>query len=83
LSRVRHYMGPPRPPSLQDYDYMRTLSHRDWAWEGLRRNASYQDEARAHLETSPQSTRLGDGAIITRLHEQSPRAEAWSLRSFR
>jgi hypothetical protein len=62
---------------------MRTLSRRDWAWEGLRRNPAYQEEARAQLMDGQVSTRLKGGAILVRMHEPSPRAEAWALRSFR
>ncbi len=83
MYRVRHYVGPPWPPTLDAYDYMRTLSRRDWAWEGLRRNPAYQEEARAQLMDGQVSTRLKGGAILVRMHEPSPRAEAWALRSFR
>lgn len=80
---VRHYVGPQWPPTLAAYDYTHTLTSRDWAWEGLRRDPTYQDEARAHLEVDQDHTRLESGATFTRMHEPSPRAEAWALRSFR
>ena len=83
MYRVRHYVGPPWPPTLEAYDYMRTLSRRDWAWEGLRRNPRYQDEARAHLMDLQAASRLESGALFTRMPKASPRAEAWALRSFR
>lgn len=83
MYRVRHYVGPPWPPTLAAYDYTRTLARRDWAWEGLRRDPAYQDEARAHLDVIQDITRLESGALITRMHGPSPRAEAWALRSFR
>jgi hypothetical protein len=83
MYRVRHYVGPPRPPTLEAYDYMRNLRQRDWPWEGLRRDPAYQDEAREHLKAKQDTTRLESGALLTRLHEPSPRAEAWALRSFR
>ena len=38
-------VGPPWPPPLQAYDYLSRLTWRDWAWEGLRRNRTYQAEA--------------------------------------
>lgn len=82
MYRVRHHVGPPWPPPLEAYDYMRLLSRRDWAWEGLRRNPAYQEEARANLKTGQTSTRLGSGATFTLQHEPLARAEAWSLRSF-
>lgn len=83
MYRVRHYVGPPWPPTLAAYDYMRTLTRRDWAWEGLRRDPVYQDEARAHLKVTHDTTRLETGALFTRMHEASPHAEVWALRSFR
>ena len=79
----RYYVGPPRPPTLQDYDYMRALRHSDWAWEGLRRHPTYQEEARAGMKFYQDVTQLENGALLTRMHEVSPRAEAWTLRSFR
>ncbi len=83
MYRVRHYVGPPWPPILEAYDYTRALTSRDWAWEGLRRDPAYQDEAREHLKRNQVATRLESGALLTRMHEPSPRAEAWALRSFR
>ncbi len=79
----RYYVGPPKPPTLVDYDYLRTLRLRDWAWEGLRRDPAYQKEARADMKFHQHRTRLENGALLTRMHEVSPRAEAWLLRSFR
>lgn len=79
----RYYVGPPRPPTSEDYDYLRTLRLRDWAWEGLRRDPAYQEEARADMKFHQDGTRLENGALLTRMHEVSPRAEAWTLRSFR
>jgi hypothetical protein len=79
----RYYVGPPRPPALEDYDYIRNLRHRDWAWEGLRRDPAYQAQARADMKFQHDGTRLENGALLTRMHEASPPAEAWALRSFR
>ena len=36
------------PRSLQVYEYLRTATRSDWAWEYLRRNSEYQAEARLH-----------------------------------
>ena len=83
MARLRHYVGPVSPPSLDAYDYMSTLAWRDWAWEGLRRNPVYQDEARAKLGRAQSTTRMEGGALLTRMHEAESRAEAWGLRSFR
>lgn len=83
MYRVRHYVGPALPPTLEAYDYLGRLSRRDLAWEGLRRLPAYQDDAQAHLTDAQVSTRLESGALLTRMHEPSPRAAAWALRSFR
>jgi hypothetical protein len=80
---LRYYVGPARPPTLEDYDYMRTFRHRDWAWEGLRRDPAYQKQARALTTSRLEDTRLENGALLTRMLEVSPLAEAWALRSFR
>lgn len=83
MYRVQHYVGPPRPPTLEAYDYLHTLIRRDLAWEGLRRDPAYQDEARVYLRNGQVSTRLASGALFTRMHEPALRAAAWALRSFR
>lgn len=83
MAQPRHYVGPPLPISLPAYDYMRALTWRDWAWEGLRRNPVYQEEACGHLATEPQTIRVETGALLTRMHAGQPRAEAWALCSFR
>ena len=83
MYNLRHYVGPKWPPTLGAYDYMCALCRRDWSWEGLRRNPRYQDEARSQLITGQATTRLEGGALLTRMHEPLPRAEAWALLSFR
>lgn len=83
MTCFRNYVGPPLPVSLPAYDYMGMLAWRDWAWEALRRNPAYQDEARAHLASAPESIRMKTGALLTRMHAAQPRAEAWALCSFR
>ena len=83
MYRVRHYVGPSWPPTREAYDYVRTLCRRDWAWEALRRDPRYQEEARTHLTDLQVNSRLESGALFTRMHEPSSRAEAWALRSFR
>jgi hypothetical protein len=82
MYRVRHYVGPSLRPTLDAYDYLGLLRRRDLAWEGLRRLPAYQDDAREQLTDAQVSTRLESGALLTRMHEPSPRAEAWALRSF-
>ena len=83
MYRVRHCVGPSWPPTLEAYDYLGRLRRRDLAWEGLRRLPAYQDDAREQLTDAQVSTRLESGALLTRMHERSPRAAAWALRSFR
>ena len=83
MYNIRHYVGPKWPPTLESYHYMLALCRRDWSWEGLRRNPHYQDEARSHAMSGQATTRLEGGALLTRMHVPSPRAEAWALRSFR
>jgi len=83
MYRVRHYIGPSLPPTPEAYHYLGRLRRRDLAWEGLRRDPTYQDEARKYLKVSHNTTRLESGALLTRMHEPSPRAAAWALRCFR
>jgi hypothetical protein len=75
-------VGPPWPPPLQAYDYLSTVTWRDWAWEGLRRNQTYQADARANPSEGHASTQLGGGAI-TRMRKPLLPAEAWALCCFR
>jgi hypothetical protein len=76
-------VGPPWPPSLEDYDYLKSLIWRDWAWEGLRRNKSYQAAARAHASAGTIIKHMEGGALLTQMQEAVPAAQAWALCSFR
>ena len=71
------------PPALESYDYLSSLVARDWAWEGLRRNESYQAEARTHAATANITEHLEGRALVTRMQEASPPAHAWALCTFR
>ena len=64
MYRVRHYVGPPWPPTLEAYDYTRTLTRRDWAWEGLRRDPVYQDDALEHHSIGERSASHADVRAI-------------------
>jgi len=75
-------VGPGWPPPDRAYDYLTMISWRDWAWEGLRRNENYQAEARAHA-FGGMNSRTEDGALLTRMQERMPPAEAWALLCFR
>jgi hypothetical protein len=44
-------MTPAWSPSLQAYEYLRTATKSDWAWEYLRRNFDYQ--ATIHVNAPP------------------------------
>ncbi|MGE0852987.1 MAG: DUF6499 domain-containing protein [Hyphomicrobiaceae bacterium] len=85
MTTAAQRVGPPwPPPSLQAYDYLAFLARRDWAWEGLRRNAAYQAQALAHLSAGHSNTEhLEGGALLTRLQEPVRPAEAWALCTFR
>lgn len=50
MNPSHHAAAPAWPPTLESYDYLSSLVARDWAWEGLRRNESYQAEAARTLQ---------------------------------
>src|SRR6187401_1804844 len=62
-----HAAAPAWSPALESYDYLSSLIARDWAWEGLRRNQSYQAEARAHAATADITEHPEGRALVTRL----------------
>ena len=74
---------PAWPPSLQAYEYLRTATKSDWAWEYLRRNADYQPEARLHHRRGVVRQRLATGPVLTRMRARHLRAEKWGLCCFR
>ena len=78
-----HAAAPAWPPVLESYDYLNSLIARDWAWEGLRRNESYQAEARAHAATANITEHLEGRALATHMQEVSSPAHAWALCTFR
>jgi hypothetical protein len=80
---AHHAATPVWPPALESYDYLSSLVARDWAWEGLRRNQSYQAEARAHTATATITDHLEGRVLVTRMQEASPPAHAWALCTFR
>ena len=83
MTPPNHCVGPPWPPPLQAYDYLSTVTWRDWAWEGLRRNQTYQAEALANPSEGHASKQLEGGALLTRMREPLLPAEAWALCCFR
>jgi Family of unknown function (DUF6499) len=82
-TRTPNPVGPGWPPPPGAYDYLSRLSWRDWAWEGLRRNPTYQAEACERADDVMVSTRLEGGAYLTRMQEPMRPAEAWALWRFR
>jgi hypothetical protein len=83
MKPAHHAVAPAWPPTLEGYDYLSSLVARDWAWEGLRRNESYQTEARAHAATANVTEHLEGGALVTRMQEAVSPAHAWALCTFR
>jgi hypothetical protein len=83
------YVGPAWLPShnpidyLQAYDYLASLSRRDWAWEGLRRNRAYQAAALAGMALGSTTIHMEARALLTRMQERQRPADAWALCSFR
>jgi hypothetical protein len=83
MNPSHHAAAPAWPPRLETYDYLSSLVARDWAWEGLRRNDSYQAEARAHAATPNVTEHLEGRALVTRMQEAASPAHAWALCTFR
>ena len=83
------YVGPAWSPSLngaeylQAYDYLSSLSRRDWAWEGLRRNSAYQAAALAHMALGSTTMHMEGRALLTRMQDRRRPADAWALCFFR
>jgi hypothetical protein len=71
------------PPSLQGYEYLRTATKSDWAWEYLRRNFDYQASARLGHRRGVPRQRLAAGPVLTRLRARHAGAERWGLGCFR
>jgi hypothetical protein len=70
------------PTQLSAYDYTRTLSKWDWAWEVLRRIPAYHEDYRNNVGLLPQPERLASGITVHRLTAPVPRAGAWGLSAF-
>lgn len=67
------------PPLLADYEYLRTLSREDFAWEFLRRNRHYNTDYRASdavIQT------IENGIPVTRQHRACQAAEKWGCLTF-
>jgi hypothetical protein len=77
------HVTPSCPASLQAYDYLRTATNSDWAWEYLRRNFDYQASARHGYRRGVARRRLAAGPVLTRLRARHAGAERWGLACFR
>ncbi len=83
MSQASAHVGPTRLPSLIAYDYLRSATMPDWAWECLRRNYNYQAGARLGHRRGVARHRLTAGPVLTCLRARHTRAEAWGLACFR
>ena len=83
MSQASVHLEPNRLPSLIAYDYLRTATMPDWAWEYLRRNFDYQAGARLGYRRGVTRMRLTAGPVLTRLRARHVGAEAWGLACFR
>ena len=75
-------VGPAWPPHVSAYDYTRTLSNWDWAWEVVRRSPTYQHDCRINLGKLSRPEHLTPAITVHRLTAPVPRAEAWGLSAF-
>lgn len=67
---------------LDDYADTRGLDPTGWAWEFLRRNASYQRDFRINRAGSPVPIEHNSGAVVLRLRRRVLAAEKWGLHCF-
>ncbi len=72
----------PWPRQLSDYDYVRTLSKADCAWEFLRRNRDYQADYRASRVISTVTQTIENDIRIVRQSRDCPTAERWGCLTF-
>lgn len=64
---------------LKKYDYTIGLRRRDWAWEFLRRNPKFLEEAYAHFHEVQRSMSCIADSKVLHLYERCPLAETWGL----
>ena len=83
MSQASAHVRPTRLPALIAYDYLRTATMPDWAWECLRRNFDYQASARLGHRRGVARNRLTAGPVLTRLRARHVGAETWGLACFR
>jgi hypothetical protein len=69
-------------PRLSDYEYVRTLSKTDCAWEFLRRNRQYEADYRACRTIASVTQTVENGVLIIRQSRDCPAAERWGCLTF-
>lgn len=67
---------------LPKYDYTIGLRRRDWAWEFLRRNPRFLEEAYAHFHAVQRSMSCIADSKVLHLYERCQLAETWGLLFF-
>jgi hypothetical protein len=77
------HQGAAWPKPLKAYEYLRTATMTEWAWEYLRRNPDYRADARLHRRRGVVHHPFATGTTFTRMHARHVRAEAWGLCTFR
>lgn len=83
MPRLRHYVGPPWPPSKGAYDYALALCPSDLAWEFLRRSPAYQRDYRLNCKGITRPPRcFGLVPQLTRIRRRVRFASFWGLTCF-
>jgi len=67
---------------LKKYAYTIGLRRRDWAWEFLRRNPKFLEEAYMHFHAVQRSMSCIADSKVLHLYERCPLAETWGLMFF-
>ncbi len=84
MTRLPQLVGPAWPPALSAYDHMSAYAKPDWAWEGLRRNPRYQEDAGTQPPVGVELTRTTNGVPVTRLLTSGlPTTLEWAVCPFR
>jgi hypothetical protein len=83
MPKLRHFVGPPWPPTEDAYDYALTLCRSDLAWEFLRRAPAYQRDYQLNFRGQSQAPRcLCASPQLTRIRRKTRAAAAWGLLAF-
>ena len=71
------------PPEDGAYDYLDTLSEQEFAWEFLRRNPEYQQDALRAGADKAEAKPLPTGEMLWRFPTSARAAKKWSVCPFR